>query len=458
MEPVASIAGGLAGWSQQLTSTPKASARLVRRCLSLAEERSRLNCFIELFEAHACAAAELADESAFAGLSGVEDLPLLGIPFAIKDIYAMEGHKPSGGSRFDDLCEGEIPSPLVSSFVQAGAIVLGTTNLDELCYGMTGLNARFGTVRNPLDETRIAGGSSSGSAAAVAAGIVPFALGSDTGGSIRVPAACCGIVGFKPSHGLLSLEGAVSLSPTQDCVGWLTPSVSDARLLFQIATGRLLKNKSESNVAESLEELTFGIFDHPFFATQEPTINRDFQHVVALLRSMGAIVKTLDGSFLESCDLSASVITGFEAALLHRERLKMNADMFSGPTLERLRRGQAIGSDEYDAAIALRAGYLKTPLLKALECDFFLAPTLLRHPPAIDDLANDAQAGLAYTLESLHATRAFSFLGGPIISLPLITTVGLPTSIQIAGALQDDTRLLRVGEVISKNWANKLTI
>ena len=454
MELLASNLEGLVNWRQQVVSTPNASTRQVRRSLSLAEQRTRLNCFIEVFESEALAAAKLTDESLLAQQLDVQAPALLGLPFAVKDIFKLVGkHRlPTGGARFKDLCEGQMASPLVNSFVQAGAILLGTTNLDELCYGMTGLNAHFGAVRNPLDETRITGGSSSGSAAAVAAGIVPFALGSDTGGSIRVPAACCGIVGFKPSHGLFSLEGAVSLSTTQDCAGWLTPSVFDASVLFQVASEDLLKIRPIAVPLRNVDGLTFGILEHPFLAPEAPTIARDLRDVVDMLRSSGATVKTVDGKFLESCDLAAAAITGFEAALFHHHRIIVNPDMFSEPTLERLRRGQAINSDEYALAMSLRTSYQLSPPLKILGCDFFLAPTMLSHPPCIEELTKDVHAGLAYTLQSLHATRAFSFLGGPVISIPLAVTAGFPSSVQIVGGLLDDIRLLSVAKLIESAW------
>ncbi|PZP90762.1 MAG: hypothetical protein DI587_37625 [Variovorax paradoxus] len=423
------------------------SQAVVASCLARAQAMSRLNCFSKLFATQALEAAAASDAGTGAG-------PLQGVPFAVKDIYAMAGHWPLGGSRFDGLVAGQAPAQLPGLLQAAGAIAIGTTHLDELCYGMTGLNPHHGPVLNPLDETCITGGSSSGSAAAVAAGIVPFALGSDTGGSIRVPAALCGVVGFKPSHGMFDTQNMLPLSPTQDCVGWLTRSVDDARQLFDVCRPATAGHRHPCS--SEVEGLRIGVLEHPFLTPQEPSIQADLQALRQRLQACGAQVLALDGSFLARCDEAASAITGFEAARFHRDRLAATPHLFSPATQARLRRGQSVSDTSYAEAIAWRQACLRCPPWAASGCDFLLAPTVLGHAPRIDALLHQPELGLAYTLKALQSTRAFSFLGGPVIAFPLAGKSRFPSSVQLVGRVLDDQRVLAIARSLQRVFASVL--
>lgn len=411
-------------------SDPRA---VIADSLALAQARADWHCFVELF----------ADKAAHAALRARERLQrsageasLTGVPFAVKDIFQIGKRAPTAGTRACGAFEGVGPSPLLQRLDDLGAVLLGATNLDELCYGMTGLNPVFGAVRNPRDPSRIAGGSSSGAAAAVAAGIVPFAVGSDTGGSIRVPAALCGIVGFKPTLGRLSLVGAVPLSRTQDCAGLLARSVAD--ILTVMA---LLDPTLHADGTEPQAPTTIGLCQHPFFDTPDPGLQRAMAQAAQALRAMGARLVDVDSGFLAPCDVDASTITGFEAALYHRDRIATQMDRFSEPTRARLERARQIQRSDYLAACARHAVQLARSPWGA-RCDALLVPTVTTQAPSVAALEGDPQRAVQFTLSALQCTRAFSYLGGPVISVPSPPHGGEVWGLQLVGRPGEDARLL----------------
>ncbi len=216
--------------SEKLARGEISSAKITDACLArIAEHDGKLGAFACVFENEARAAAEAADKLR---AGGDEIGPLHGIPVAVKDLFHVHGHATQAGSRCYSVPPDARTATAVSLLTDAGMIVLGKTHTDEFAYGAWGVNNLLGSPWNPYDlEThRVAGGSSSGSAVAVSAGLVPLALGSDTGGSARVPAAFCGCVGVKPSFGLVERKGMVPLSPSLDVVGFFANSIGDSKL------------------------------------------------------------------------------------------------------------------------------------------------------------------------------------------------------------------------------------
>jgi aspartyl-tRNA(Asn)/glutamyl-tRNA(Gln) amidotransferase subunit A len=228
---------GLQALAQALGDGRQSARALVEASLArIAAENGRLHAFAKVFAEEALAKAEEADAAARAGAPLG---PLHGIPFAVKDLADIAGHEPSFGSRSYGRGVADRTAPAIARLQAAGAIVLGVTHMVEFAIGGWGTNYSMGTPRNPCDPDhhRVPGGSSSGSAVAVAAGLVPFAIGSDTGGSVRIPASLCGLVGLKPSSARIPLEGIAPLSPSFDTLGPLTRSVADAALVSDIMAG-----------------------------------------------------------------------------------------------------------------------------------------------------------------------------------------------------------------------------
>lgn len=237
---------GLVELARLVASKEVGSAELVKQALERAHTSAGLNAFVSLFDEDALARAHRIDERVAAG----EDVgPLAGVPIALKDNICLDRGRTTCASRFLEHYESPFSATAARRLEEAGAVVIGKTNLDEFAMGSSCEHSAFGACRNPWDQTRVPGGSSGGSASAVAAGVVALALGSDTGGSIRQPASLCGIVGFKPTYGRISRWGLVAFASSLDQIGPMTRSVEDAALAFGVMAGFDPKDSTSSESA-----------------------------------------------------------------------------------------------------------------------------------------------------------------------------------------------------------------
>ena len=422
------------------------AAESVRRARAAAD----LNCFIELFDDDGSAAG---GQSKRLGARA----KLQGVPYAVKDVFRWPGHEPTGGSLFRGLVEGVRPSRVVEQLTTLGARLIGTTNLDEICYGMTGLNPHFGPVRNPWDPSRITGGSSSGAAAAVAARVVPFALGSDTGGSTRVPAALCGVTGFKPTLGTLSTAGVVLLSETQDSLGFLARSAADCALIMGMLTDRSPEFAADDAdpPAMLLRGLRVGVVRHPYFDGASAGVTDAFGAALDVFRTAGACLADAADLDLAAYDADAAVITGYEAVRYHHARMEQSLSMFSDASRIRLEAARAISPRDFAEAFDRHRSLTARPPGAFTRFDVLVAPTVLDDAPPIDELSADAYATVAHTISALRCTRPFSYLGCPAISVPMgFSPRGLPLGLQILGAVGADVRVLAVAHSYQRltNW------
>jgi aspartyl-tRNA(Asn)/glutamyl-tRNA(Gln) amidotransferase subunit A len=269
--PITELAEGLRNGAISATQLVELYARRIEKL----SDSSRA--FISLDLEHACEQAAVIDATAD------NDTPLSGIPYACKDLFDVHGVATTGGSRVLDDNVAQQDAEAVARMNRAGAIFLGKNNLHEFAYGATGENEIYGTPPNPYDATRLAGGSSSGSAAALGYGLCAAALGTDTGGSVRAPAALCGLVGFKPTFGRISTEGVIPYSWSLDHVGTLTRSAADAAILFETLAAD--NRKAEFT---SLDKLTIGVPDAFFFERCEGEILDGLERLMAFLRAAGA--------------------------------------------------------------------------------------------------------------------------------------------------------------------------
>jgi aspartyl-tRNA(Asn)/glutamyl-tRNA(Gln) amidotransferase subunit A len=441
-EPPAALDLELTALVDALANDEFAGQDLAAAAGDRARANAFLNCFIELFEAGGPGAARQVGP-----VHG--NRPLHGVPFAVKDVFRWGGREPTGGSLFGDLLAGAPDSPVVDHLTALGAELVGATNLDEICYGMTGINPHFGPVRNPWGHDRIAGGSSSGAAAAVAARIVPFALASDTGGSIRVPAALCGVTGFKPTLGSLSTAGVVLLSSTQDSLGFIARTAADCALLMTSLADWPIATPVDG--ADSppllLRGLRVGVIRHPFFDGASPTVSEAFAAALEVFRAGGASIGEVTSLDLDGFDADAAVITGFEAARYHGLRIEQQLANFSGPSRIRLEAARTIEPDAYARAVKRHRALIADPPEALAQWDVLVSPTALDVAPRIDTLAADASASVAYTISLLRCTRPFNYLGGPTVSVPMgRSPEGLPMGLQIVGAVGSDARALAVAE------------
>ncbi len=451
----------------QLTSEDYTAA-LVQK----ARERSDLNAFVTIDEDAVLQAARAADKAIAAGSLGALD----GLPIGIKDSYLTKGVPTSLGLGFLADFVPEEDADAVQKIKEEGALVFGKNNLVEMSFGLTGHNESFGQVRNPVSTGHVSGGSSSGSAAAVAAGIVPASLGGDTIGSIRVPAALCGVVGFKPTTGRWPRQGVAPISHTLDTTGVIARSVEDCALIDGVVTGEPTLASPDS---ENLNGVRLIFAPRQSLELVDAEVEANFLHQVDRLRAAGAEVLEVDlGTdfytlaqtatwsifFPETMDAVSDFIrrhgipTTFEAIV---ESLK--------PDLQGAWRymvmpdgGGATSAETYQTALNVTRPEIARRLQAALSthrAQAFLQPTTPCTAPSIDQQDNFTVAGREVSnLVLANHTVVASLLGLPGISLPAgLSNEGLPFGLELDAPRDDDQKLLALArriEAVLGNGAN----
>ena len=353
--------------------------------------------------------------------------PFEGKRLAVKDLFDTAGLTTTYGSVIYAEHVPERSAEAVTRLEAAGYANVGKTNLHEFAYGITSVNPHFGTVPNPRYPGRMAGGSSGGSAAAIAAGLAEYALGTDSGGSIRIPAACCGIVGFKPSYGLVSLDGVFPLAPSFDHAGPMAGSVSAcAEMLQALADGY------EPARLDSLEELEVGV---AWLDRADPLVQARVREAAELFPRR----REIDFPLAERI----GPVFMREAADVHRDLFAEFADSYGDNVRTKIERCLALTDGEYQAGLHARAE-LAERAEEALEgLDLVLTPTLGFVAPElpVDDLEIRA--------DTIRLTIPFNSLGWPALALPCGPAEdGLPASLQIAGRPGTDALVLAVGKLV----------
>jgi len=403
------------------------------------------------------AAIESARAAEAALMTGHVVGPLHGVPWAPKDLYSTKGVRTTGGSKIlADSVPGE-DSTVVARLARAGAILLGKLNMHEFAYGPEGLNGHYGDTRNPwsADAHRIAGGSSSGSGAAVAAGLAPGSLGSDTGGSIRIPASLCGITGLKPTYGRVSRAGVLPLAWSMDHVGPMTRSARDCALMLGVIAGYDPGDPTTSvlpvpdygaALTGDVKGLRVGLLRAHFTDAAAADVRAAVEASAKQLERAGAVVDEVNLSQVVHVGTASAAIVASEALAYHaawmrsrpqdyqpdvRERLRLGA-FVSGAHYVRAQQIRALVTREVDEALARRDVLLApaTPLV---------APVLGEREATLGDGPSDVRAAL------LRCTRPFNFSGHPACAAPCgFTAAGLPIGLQIVGRPFDEATVLRV--------------
>ncbi len=398
--------------------------------------------------------------------------PLQGVPLAVKDLFCTEGVPSQSGSRILEGYEPPYTATVVSRLSQAGASLLGKTNQDEFAMGSSNENSAFGVVRNPWDRERVPGGSSGGSAAAVAAGLAPWALGTDTGGSIRQPAALCGIVGLKPTYGSVSRYGMIAFASSLDQAGPLTRDVGDAALLLRHMVGRddcdatslAFPHEIELPTAERLDGIRLGVPEELTGDGIEQGVLDAFAATLDRARELGAEVRpvalphaphALSAYYVIAPAEASSNLARFDgvrygfrapgAADLLDMYTRTRHDGFGAEVKRRIMLGTyALSSGYYDAYYG-RAQRVRTKIAEDFrgafaEVDFIVTPT---SPTVAFRLGEKTGDPLAMYLSDF-CTVPMSLAGIPAISIPCGLSEGLPVGLQIAGPAFSENRLLDV--------------
>jgi aspartyl-tRNA(Asn)/glutamyl-tRNA(Gln) amidotransferase subunit A len=383
---------------------------------------------------------------------------LHGIPISIKDNIHTAGIRTTAGAKFlKDFIPDE-DATIVSKLKSAGAVILGKTNLHEFAYGVTTNNPHYGPTRNPWDTSRIPGGSSGGAAAAVAAGLCVSAVGTDTGGSIRIPASLCGIVGFKPTINLVPVEGIVPLSLTLDCAGPLTGSVQDSVLVLEaIATPRKGQPPaSKSRASKARRKFTLGIPREFFFSILSAEVRDSFESNLKLLRKRGFAVKEISIPLLDHTESAGNNIAWAEAARYHQKMdwfPRHSAD-YGEDVRSRLEIGVRVSASAYLEALEQREAFISQfhASLADASVDALVVPTVPIPAPLIGEESTSIDG-------KDHATRALllrlnrpaNLAGLPAISIPCgLTSSGLPIGMQLIGSASKDTSLLSIASKVEK--------
>jgi len=437
--------GTISEISQRLRQREVSPVEITRECLRRIEKLNpALNAFITVMAKSAMAEAQAAENEI---LRGIWRGPLHGIPVALKDLIDTAGVRTTSASA---LHERRVPledADVVRRLRRAGAVIVGKNNLHEFAYGGSSLVSHFGDVHNPWDTGRIAGGSSGGSAAAVAAGLAYAAIGTDTAGSIREPAALCGCVGLKPTYGRVSSRGVIPLSASLDHVGPLAATVTDAAIVLQAIAGYDPADITSvdvpiedymSAVKEDAKSLRVGVPRGYFFDELDPEIASAMEHA---LRGIETLVAQLMEVRLEVP--TDRTLQAAESYAYHAEDIARSPELYQAETLRRIRTGGKVSAPEY----ILRRRELEKRRRNMRQVfagvDLLVTPTMPIPAPAIAELKANPDALRPAELKLLRNTRPFNVWGLPAISVPCgFTQGGLPIGLQIAGPHWREDRVL----------------
>ena len=446
----------IARFSEQLRRREATSLELVDAALQrIYETNPKLNAFIAVMgDAARKRASELDAELAH----GVDRGPLHGIPIAVKDLLHMRGIRTTAGSKlFENLVPTE-DAEVVARLEKAGAVIVGKTGLHELAYGITSNNPHYGAVRNPRDPSRIPGGSSGGSGAAVAAGIVPMAIGTDTGGSIRIPASFCGCAGLKPTYGRVSKRGVLPLGFSLDHVGPLAASVDDAAITLNAIAGRDRLDPTTSRgpvedyrpgTVHGLRGIRVGRPANFYLDRLAPAVAARTGHAFQVAADLGAEVITLPVGDVEEWNATARVILLAEAPAALESHLHRR-ELFGADVLALLDQGRLLPATMYVQAQRLRSRMIRDVHKLWARVDCLFTPTTPTTAPQIGASEIDV-GGLSedVRLATTRLVRAVNLLGLPALSLPNGSdAAGLPVGLQIIAPPFAEKNLLRIGAAL----------
>ncbi len=414
----------------------------------IAAKNPSLNCFTTVLADQALAEAEALDEAI---ARGQKPGPLAGVPFGVKDLFDIAGVITLAGSKINaERSPATQDATLITRLKQAGAILVGAQNMDEYAYGFVTENSHYGPSRNPHDPTRMTGGSSGGSVAAVASGMVPFSLGSDTNGSIRVPSAFCGIFGLKPTYGRLSRAHTYPFVGSLDHLGPFARSVRDIALIFDLLQGadpddpvcsKRPPQPCLPELAKGIEGLRIAIADDYFAKSAEP------EALEAVTTVAQALSATQHVTIPEAhrARAAAFVITASEGSNLHLQDLRQRPQDFDFATRDRFLAGALIPAGWYLQAQKFRSWYRDRVRELFTQVDIILAPTTPCVAPLIGQktLVLDGVEVLLRPNIGLF-TQPLSFIGLPIINVPVQRLGKLPLGVQVIAAPYNEALVLRV--------------
>ena len=445
----------MADLGRMITTKQVSPVEVVRAHLDrIAALDSTLRAFITVCAEAALESARAAEADLMAGRAVG---PLHGVPWAPKDLYSTKGVRTTGGSKILADSVPAADATVVARLARAGAILLGKLNMHEFAYGPEGLNAHYGDTRNPwsTDAHRVAGGSSSGSGAAVAAGLAPGSLGSDTGGSIRIPASLCGITGLKPTYGRVSRAGVLPLAWSMDHVGPMTRSARDCALMLGVIAGYDPADATTSvlpvpdygaALTGDVKGLRVGLLRAHFTDAAAPDVRAAVEAAATQLERAGAVIDEVNLTQVTHVAPASAAIVGSEALAYHAAWMRSRPQDYQADVRERLRIGAFVNGAHYVRAQQLRALVAREIDEALARRDVLLAPATPLAAPVLGEretMLGDGPSDVRAAL--LRCTRPFNFSGHPACAAPCgFTAGGLPVGLQIVGRPFDEATVLRV--------------
>lgn len=432
------------------------SVELVEQALTNIKQHESLRCFITVTGDQARARAKELDQELAAGK---DRGPFHGVPIAYKDLFCTRGVRTTAGSLIFRDFVPDYDATVVERLNAAGAVSVGKTNLHELAFGITSRNPHFGPVLNPLDTSRLAGGSSGGSASAIAAGLVPMALGTDTGGSVRIPASFCGIAGLKPTYGRVSRHGVLPLAFSLDHVGPLGSSIEDCALAMNVMAGPDPRDAScvrtappDFNVppASDLKGLRIGLPANFFFDRVNQDVAQAVHGSARKLEQLGAQVREVRLPNLEDANFAARIVQFGEVAAVYANKRDMS--QFGEDVRALIEQGRMLSAQDYVNAQRVRTVFRREFDKLWREIDVLVCPTTPTTAPPADQPTIDINGQAENTrMASTRLVRSINFLGEPALSMPCgKDRHGLPIGLQLIGAPFTEPTLLQLGKTLEQ--------
>jgi len=427
---------------------------VTRGCLRKIDElNAKLNCFITVLGDSALRQAEASDRRIKQG-SALGELD--GVPIAIKDLIYIEGVRCTAGSRILASNVATYDAEVVRRLKAAGAVLIGTTNLHEFAAGSTSVNPHFGSVRNPWDVGRMSGGSSGGSAVAVATGMAFGALGTDTGGSVRIPAALCGVLGLKPTYGRVSRLGVIPLASSLDVVGVLASAAWDTGALLGCIAGH---EKEDITTAETEAPNYLDALSKPFSPPRvgiirgylqesiDSEVEENLLSFVSKLKELGCSVGEVSPDWVSESYDRWVPIRRAEATAFHMKWLQSTPELYGDDVRRLLEQGRDVLAVDYVGAINARPSFMERFSTTMSDFDLLVLPTTTVPAPLLDQATSKVMGRELPVYSAMNSLPIpFSYIGCPVLSVPSGMTKGLPLGVQVVGRLFDEAGLLRLAQ------------
>jgi aspartyl-tRNA(Asn)/glutamyl-tRNA(Gln) amidotransferase subunit A len=394
---------------------------------------------------HAQGALLAAEASDRLRKDGVVPSPLAGLPVSIKDLFDVAGEVTTAGSKIlRDAAPATADAVAVARLRSAGAVIIGRSNMTEFAFSGVGLNPHYGTPANPYDRgaRRIPGGSSSGAAVSVADGMAAFALGTDTGGSVRIPAALCGVAGFKPTQSRIPRDGTFPLSTTLDSIGPLAPTVACCATVFQVLAGE----RPHALTSPGFSGLRLGVPKNAMLEDLDAEVTRAFEATLQRFSRRGAKILEIEvPEFDEVAKVNArGGISPPEAYAVHRGWIDRERE-FDPRVRERILKGGSILAADYIDLLRTRERLTRTFTRANYDLDVLVMPTVPRIAPPIDDLERDPEIFRRVNALMLRNTNPVNFLDGCALTLPIHAPRDAPVGLMVVGFAGEDERVLSAG-------------